>query len=504
MKYSYSRVDCFHQCPYKFKLRYLDKLKTIPDQKADNALYLGTAIHEGFEKTLEDAIKSYCSNYYVLGDAHTNEIIKLESLIPRVKERLPDGECEVEISTEDFVGYIDRLVYRYTDTNGVKHYDLYDYKYSNNIERYLQSKQLHVYKHYFELTHPNCVVDKLLFVFVPKTAIRQKKTESTAQFHERLRATLDDLEIQIIEVPFDPSRITQFLEERKQIETATEYPKIQTRLCDWCEYKNYCQSNGQIDYEIIKKEELELQLPENKKREVKKQKVTELPDMFLYGASYVGKSTVYDSLDNVLFVNTDGNYDMYRNPYVFIGKTVSMNGRMKVEKSAWENFLELIDALEEKNNTFKYVCLDLVEDLREHCRVHLCKKLKIDHESDSAYSKAWDMVTTEFNQAIKRIKSAGYILLISSKEVVKEVSEKSGAKYTTFNPNLPEKAANILAGMVKLTVRAYVDDKGARWFNLEPNPHWFGGGRFNFKVDRCKLSIQELLKAINEADEVKL
>lgn len=244
-----------------------------------------------------------------------------------------------------------------------------------------------------------------------------------------------------------------------------------------------------------------MNLPENKKRTVKKEKITELPDMFIYGASYVGKSTVIDSLDNVLFINTDGNFDMYKNPYVFVGKTSVMQGRLKIETSAWENFLAIIDELEKKENTFRYVALDLVEDLREYCRVYMCDKLKIAHESDSAYSKGWDMVSTEFNQAMKRLKSAGYIVIRISKEVAKEVTEKTGAKYTTFRPNLPDKTADILAGMSKLTVRAYADDKGRRWFNLEPNPHWFGGGRFNFKTDKCELSVSELLKAINEADE---
>ena len=246
-----------------------------------------------------------------------------------------------------------------------------------------------------------------------------------------------------------------------------------------------------------------MELPANKKAAVKRQKITDLPDMLIYGASYVGKSTVVDSLDDVLFLNTDGNCDMYRSPYVYIGKTVTMTGRMKTEKSAWENFLSVIEELEtDKTAGYKYVCLDLVEDLRDHCRTYVCGKLKIPHESDSAYSKAWDMVTMEFGQAIKRIKAAGYKIIMISKEVAKEVNEKSGAKYTTFSPNLPEKAANILAGMVKLSVRAYVDDKGKRYFNLEPNPHWFGGGRFAFKVDRCELSVSALLKAINDAEGI--
>lgn len=243
-----------------------------------------------------------------------------------------------------------------------------------------------------------------------------------------------------------------------------------------------------------------MELPKNEKRATKATKIVNVPDMLVYGQSYVGKSTVFDSLDNVLFINTDGNYDMYKNPYVYIGKTTVMNGRMKLETSAWENFLATIDELEKGTSGFKYVALDLVEDLREHCRVYLCDKLKIQHESDSNYSKAWDMVTVEFNQAIKRIKSAGYTLILISKETAKEVTEKSGAKYTTFSPNLPEKTANILAGMVKLSTRIYVDDRGERYFNLKPNPHWFGGGRFNFKTDKCKLEINDLLKALNDCE----
>lgn len=511
MKYSYSRVSCFAHCPYQFKLRYIDKLKTIPDQSADNALYLGTAIHEAFETSeLEKAIESYISNYYTITDNHINEIIKLEYLIPKVLALLPDAECEVEIMTDDFVGYIDRLVYLFTDEQGVKHYAIWDYKYSNNIESYLESAQLHLYKYYFELTHPGCIVDELKYVFIPKVKIRQKTKakppESLQEFRNRIIEHLETMPIRIRSVEYDETMVAQFQQCCQRLKNVKKFPKNPTKLCNWCEYQKYCESDGVIDWMIINEnenetnKEEEMNLPQNKKREVKKQKYTDLPDMFIYGASYVGKSTFYDSLDDVLFINTDGNVDMYQNPSVYVGKTVTMQGRMKIEKSAWENFLEIIDELEKKEQGYKYVALDLVEDLREHCRVYMCDKLKIAHESDSNYSKGWDMVTTEYNQAIKRLKAAGYTVLYISKEVAKEVTPKGGTSYTTYNPNVPEKTANMLAGTVKLTCRVSVDEKGERWLNLKPNVHEFGGGRFNFKVDKCKLSTTELLKAINEAD----
>ena len=81
MKFSYSRVGCFGSCPYQYKLRYVDKLQTIPDQDATNALYLGVALHLGLETgSVEQAIESYKSNYNILSDAHINEIIKLEHI----------------------------------------------------------------------------------------------------------------------------------------------------------------------------------------------------------------------------------------------------------------------------------------------------------------------------------------------------------------------------------------------------------------------------------------
>lgn len=258
MQFSYSRLGCFANCPYQYKLRYIDKLKTIPEQNADNALYLGTAIHEAFETgELENAIKSYRSNYNQITDEHINEEIKLEYLVPKVLELLPEAECEVEIKTDNFIGYIDRLVYLFTDESGVKHYEIWDYKYCNpkSTDRYLESAQLHLYKHYFEQTHPNTVVDALKYVFIPKVNIRQKlkskPPETLQEFRNRLKEHLEATEIKIVEVKYDEAMVTQFEKCCQLLITVDEYPKNQTRLCDWCQYKEYCKSNGEIDYMII-------------------------------------------------------------------------------------------------------------------------------------------------------------------------------------------------------------------------------------------------------------
>jgi hypothetical protein len=231
-------------------------LKTLPDQSPDNALYLGTAIHEAFESgVLDDAIKSYRANYYSLTDANVNEEIKLEYLIPKVLELLPEAECEVEIKTDDFVGYIDRLEYLFIDELGIKHYTIWDYKYSNNVEHYLKSAQLSIYKYYFEKTHPNCVVDHLKYVFVPKVQIRQrhkaKPPETLQEFRNRLMEHLEASEIKIVEVDYCEESITQFHDCCKFISQCNEFPKNPTKLCDWCQFKRYCESDGKEDWMIV-------------------------------------------------------------------------------------------------------------------------------------------------------------------------------------------------------------------------------------------------------------
>ena len=254
MRYSYSNISTFAQCPRKWKYVYNDHLKTIPDQEANNPLYLGTAIHLAFETgNVQDAIYNYKSNYYVITDLVENECIKLEYFIPKVLELLPQAECEVEISTPNFIGYIDRLVPLFTDSNGIKHYEIWDYKYcaETSKEKYLDSPQLSLYKWYFEQTHPGTIVDHLRYVFIPKINIKQKWNETIFEFRQRLQEHLDASEIKIIEVPFNSDSITQFESCCQQLHTVKSFPKNETKLCNWCAYQKYCESDGKIDYMIL-------------------------------------------------------------------------------------------------------------------------------------------------------------------------------------------------------------------------------------------------------------
>ncbi|MEY8001186.1 AAA family ATPase [Clostridium sp. Mt-5] len=479
-QFSHSRIECFKNCQYKYKLRYIDKLKTIPDQAPDNALYVGTALHKGAEINVKQAIQEYFNNYYVINDLIVNEAIKLEILIPKLKEILADINIyaqEYKVLTSKFIGFLDLITKNDDGT-----VDIFDFKYSNNIQNYLESEQLHVYKYFLE--KKGFKVRKLGFIFIPKTNIRQKQDEDLYKFRKRLIEIVKESQIQIVEIPYDPNKVIEFYDNIIDIHEVSEYKKKPTRLCDWCEYKNLC----------LKGEDYML-LPKNERRE---KKIDTNPDMWIYAESYVGKSTFVDQLDNLLFLNTDGNTDNTTSPVIRIADEIKVEGRLTKRKFAWEVFLDVVSELEKKQNDFKRVALDLVEDLYEYCRLYMYDKLGIEHEQDAGYGKGWDMVRTEFLSTIKRLKNLGYQIIYISKEVTSEISLKNGSKLTTIKPNINDKVANVLAGTVDLTVRAYMDGEN-RYLHLEKKENIFGGGRFNFLVDKIPLDKDEFIKALEDA-----
>lgn len=249
MRFSYSSVSTYSQCPYKWFLNYKEHLKTIPETDAGNALYLGLALHKGIETgSVEAALEEYKSHYNILTDENINWMIQLEYQIPRVLEILPTGgEHELEIKTDNFIGYVD---YVCGDT-------LYDFKFSNNVENYRTSPQLSTYKHYLELVRPDLKINHLKYVFVPKVMIRQKHKakppETLQEFRNRLLEHLEASEIKVIEVDFNEESIKDFEACCQYLNSTNEFPKNPTKLCGWCNYKDYCESDGQIDWMIYKK-----------------------------------------------------------------------------------------------------------------------------------------------------------------------------------------------------------------------------------------------------------
>jgi phage nucleotide-binding protein len=456
-------------------MRYLEGLTTIPDDKPDNALYLGTALHTGLEIGVEEAIQQYYSNYPIITDEHIHEAMKLEVMIPKAKAMIPDGKNEVLIDDPDFKGFIDLLV-PIDSVDGFKILDIYDFKYSNNKQNYIDSDQLHLYKYFFEKNNPMCIIRNMYFLMVPKSKCKQIKGEDLMSYRQRLLMDLQTLQPELVPIQYDPNMVIRFLLETKGLLEADTYKKRKGFLCRYCEYQTYCEKGE--DYML---------LPENKRRtiEAATKKV-----VWIYGAPFSGKTTFANAFPDPLMLNTDGNFKFVDAPVVSIKDEVKKNGRMTERKMAWEIFKEVIGELELKQNSFKTIVVDLLEDTYEYCRRYICEQKGWDHESDDSF-RAWDMVRTEFLNTLKRLMNLDYenIVLISHVDTAKDITKKGGDKLTAIKPNLNEKVANKVSGMVDIVART-IADEGKYTLSFKRNEVIFGGGRLQFKAQEIPLEYK--------------
>lgn len=471
-------------------MRYLDKILTIPSDDPSNALFLGTAMHTGLEKGVDAAIKQYYGSYPVITDAHVNEAMKLEAMIPKAAKLLPPGgEFEVQISNEHFIGFLDYLapVTAFHDEVVPNQYDLYDFKYSNNGSHYKDSRQLHEYKYFFELLNPGKKIRNMYYLLVPKVNIKQKKTEDLGQFRKRIQTELDQAEPKLIQVDFDFQKVMDFMFGIKDVLEATEFEKNPGWLCNYCEYQDYCQKGN--DYML---------LPKNERRNIEK---VEKKVVWLYGSPFSGKTTFANKFPDPLMLNTDGNIKFVDAPFIPIKDEIKVTGRMTNRTLAWQVFKDVIGELEKKDNEFKTIIVDLLEDTYEYCRLYMYDQMGITHESDDSF-RAWDKVRTEFLSTLKRLMALDYenIILISHEDTSKDITKKGGDKVTSIKPNLQDKAANKVAGMVDIVARVIADDN-KRVLSFKTNEVIFGGGRLSTTTNEIDLDYDEFLAVYEEANK---
>ena len=470
-------------------MRYINQITTIPSDDPSSPLILGHALHTGIEQGTEAGVNEYLNAYPVITDLHINEQIKLEYWIPRVRKLIhPEAEFEVPLHDPDFTGFIDLLTpaLGFHDQPMPGLYDLVDFKYASSASRYAESEQLHLYKYYFEKLNPGKFIRNLTYWVIPKVSIKQKSGEDLQEFRRRIEADLNRKEIQFVEVKDDPNRVINFLTGCKRCIEAKEFPEKHSYLCNWCEYQEYCQRGE--DWML---------LPKNERRDLTK--ITKKV-LWIYGKPFSGKTWFANRFPDPLMLNTDGNIKYVDSPFISIRDEVTSSGRMTTTKLGWEVFKDVIDELAKKQNEFKTIIVDLLEDTYEMCRLYMYKEMGITHESDDSF-RAWDKVRTEFLSTMRKLVNLDYenIILISHEDTSRDIMKKGGDKITAIKPNMQDKVANKIAGMVDLVTRL-VSEGDTRKLTFKNSETVFGGGRLIVKEDEINADYDEFISLYAEAN----
>lgn len=216
-----------------------------------------------------------------------------------------------------------------------------------------------------------------------------------------------------------------------------------------------------------------------------------LKKIWVYGAPFSGKTTFAVGAPDHYVLSTDGNAQYSTGSYKLITDEVTVNGRMKQRKLAWEVFKDEIDRLE-AGTQYKTIVVDLVEDTYEMARLYMYQKLGITHESDDSF-RAWDKTRTEFLSTMRRLMNLPYdIVLLSHEDTSKDITKRSGENITAIKPNITDKVANKLAGMVALVGRAVCDNEYT--LEIKTDEVTFGGGRLGISNVTVPLEWEEVAK----------
>ena len=92
------------------------------------------------------------------------------------------------------------------------------------------------------------------------------------------------------------------------------------------------------------------------------------------------------------------------------------------------------------------------------------------------------------------------IILISHEDTSKDITKKGGDKLTSIKPNLADKVANKVAGMVDIVARV-VADGDIRVLSFKTNEVIFGGGRLSTNTNEIALDYDKFLEVYEDANK---
>jgi hypothetical protein len=220
--------------------------------------------------------------------------------------------------------------------------------------------------------------------------------------------------------------------------------------------------------------------------------VTELgkQTILLYGSPKLGKSSFASKAPGSLFFECEPGLNHLE---VF-----------KVPTYSWEAFLEACKLVAKGDHNFKTIVIDTVDNAFKMCSDYVCAKHGIEYEGDMGHGKGWALVKNEWHRVLTRLASLPYGLILISHAVDKTIETRTG-EYTKTQPSLPDRARNVVLGLVDIILYgdsiAKKDAAGnvtiERVVRTKPHPTYEAGDRTGRLPELLPLDYEQFVEAFN-------
>ncbi len=220
-----------------------------------------------------------------------------------------------------------------------------------------------------------------------------------------------------------------------------------------------------------------------------KQELADL-SVLVYGRPKSGKSSFCSHADGALFLATEAGLNHLET--------------FQAPISSWEELLEACAEIATGTHPFRTVILDTVDNAYRFCSEYICRKHRVDHESDLSYGKGYSLVTNEFTRVLTKLSLLPYGFYLVSHAQDVEIETRSGKHIRTV-PTLPEKARKVVLGLVDMILfvdfEPYVDAQGETQFRrvirTKPTTTYEAGDRTGRLPDTLPLDYPAFLEAFD-------
>ncbi len=218
--------------------------------------------------------------------------------------------------------------------------------------------------------------------------------------------------------------------------------------------------------------------------------------VLVYGPTKIGKSTWCSSAEGALFLSTEPGLNSLE---VF-----------QVPIRSWDELLAACGELAEGNHPYKTVIIDTVDNAFRMCADYVCRKFKVEHESDLGFGKGYALINNEFQRVLNKLAFMPYGLYLVSHSQETEIETRTG-KYTKTVPTLPEKARKIVLGLVDMILYCDIetvagpDNKTThrRVMRTKPSLYYEAGDRTGRLPDVIDLDYARFIEAYNAGAPTK-
>ena len=206
---------------------------------------------------------------------------------------------------------------------------------------------------------------------------------------------------------------------------------------------------------------------------------------WLYGPPDAGKTHFAVQFPNPILLSTDGNYVYETIPANSISKWEV--GPLAKDDEKAGSLINVIGEIVKNPKAYGTVILDLVDGAFDLVREHYIKLLKITHESDLGFGKAYDAINRNFLGAIAQLFKLPINIIIISHESTEIIKPRNAAEYTVFKPSLNDKYHQKIEGYCSLVTRIYLDTDAngtqVRKLSLSPKENEYGINRLGQAED---------------------